>query len=488
MNRQTFLSVAGASSVAGAIATTAAGGTEPAQATEIDAANRADFTVRIVPANIEVAPRQVVRTTTYGGIVPGPTLRMREGRAVTVDVINETDATDVVHWHGQIVPPSVDGVIELGTPAVHAHGKQRYRFVPKPRGTRWYHSHVGMGKKAERGTFSGEFGFVIVEPKNDPGRYDREVLVALHEWDPQLVTSGGHDAKRLPSLAQPASGMSGMSGTMGGGMTDMAMLEAEYRVFSVNGRALGHGEPLRVRTGERVLLRVLNASATLSHRLALPGHRFTVVALDGNPVPTPRTVDAIELGVAERVDAIVEMDRPGVWVLGSTDAEYRKRGLGIAIEYADHRGAPVWHDPLTLEPWQYQSFGRAPHVGSKKLDGHYELLLRQVMGTRNTWTINGRSYPKTAPIVVEQGKRYRIAFRNMSSMEHPMHLHGHVFELASIDGVATSGVLKDVVVVRPMGRIEIDVSTYNPGDFLLHCHNELHMEGGLATTLSYRNA
>ena len=469
MNRNAFLSLAGAASIAEGAALTTTAGRTPAGAASARTVPP-DFIVRIVPANIEVAPGHVIRTTTYGGSVPGPTLRMREGVPVTVDVANETDATAVIHWHGQIVAPNVDGVIALGTPPVPAHGSRRYRFVPRPRGTRWYHSHVGMGRNADQGAFSGEFGFVIVEPRNDPARYDREVLLALHEWEPRLVTAGGGD------------------GMIGNGMMGMPMLEADYRVFSVNGRALGHGERLRVRAGERVLLRVLNASATLSHRLALPGHRFTVVALDGNPVPTPRTVDAIELGVAERVDAIVEMDQPGVWVLGSTDADYRNRGLGVVVEYANRRGSPVWRDLPLRAPWQYGGFGRTAS-GVPEPDDHFDLVLRQVMGKQNQWTINGHSYADAVPIVVTKGKRYRIGFSNMSMTEHPMHLHGHLFELASVDGVPTSGVFKDVVVVRPMmGRAEVDVVADNPGTFLLHCHNELHMDGGLATRFSYRTS
>jgi FtsP/CotA-like multicopper oxidase with cupredoxin domain len=253
------------------------------------AGDRVDFTVRIAAASIEIAAGRTVRTTTYGGVVPGATLRMREGVPVTIDVYNETDATDVIHWHGQIVSPAVDGVIELGTPPVPARGHRRYRFVPRPRGTRWYHTHMGSNGRADRGGFTGEFGFVIVEPRSDPARYDREVLLALHEWEGRLVTGEG--------------------GMMGGPVQD-----AEYGIFSVNGRALGHGNPIHVREGERVLFRILNASATLTHQLAFPGHRFTVIALDGNAVPTPRTVDTIELGVAERIDAIVEMSAPGVWI------------------------------------------------------------------------------------------------------------------------------------------------------------------------------
>lgn len=489
MKRRDFVALAGAMPFAGL-----AGCVSPAQSPSAAAATpaslvggRADFTVRIVPTSIEIASGHTVKTTTYGGVVPGPTLRMREGVPVTVDVFNETDATDVVHWHGQVVPPSVDGVIELGTPPVLARGHRRYRFIPKPRGTRWYHTHIAPGGHPDRGGFNGEFGFVIVEPHNDPGRYDREVLLALHEWEARLVTGQGHDESNAASLAQPATEKGGgmmSGGMMSGGMMGMTMLEAVYGVFSVNGRALGHGDPIRVRAGERVLFRILNASATLTHRLALPGHRFTVVALDGNPVPTPRTVDAIELGIAERVDAIVEMNAPGVWILGSTNSAWRTRGLGTIIEYTGQRGRPVWRDPAALSPWRYASFGDTSTIPDA--DGRFELVLRQAMGAKNTWTINGKSYPNTTPLEVEHGKRYRIGFRNMSMMEHPMHLHGHIFQLASVDGEATSGVRKDTVVVRPMGQVEIDLVADNPGTFLLHCHNELHMDGGLITTLAYR--
>ncbi len=364
MNRHTFLAMTGAAGLAATNETLVA----PTLAVAKGVSERtADYTVRIAATTVEVAPGREIRTTAYGGTVPGPLLRMREGKPVTIDVINETDAVDVVHWHGQIVPPSVDGVIELGTPAVPAHGRQRYHFTPRPAGTRWYHTHIGAKQRPTRGEFNGEFGFVIIEPRNDPGRFDREVLLALHEWDGRLVTSGGHDASNAPSLTQPAMGMGGgmtgptggmmrgsggmmgRGGMMGGGM-GMSMLEADYALFSINGRALGHAEPIRVRSGERVLLRILNASATLTHRLALPGHRFTIVALDGNPVPTPRTVDAIELGVAERVDAIVEMSHPGTWILGSTSETFRSRGLGVVVEYAGQAGKPLWHDPASFAP------------------------------------------------------------------------------------------------------------------------------------------
>lgn len=123
----------------------------------------------------------------------------------------------------------------------------------------------------------------IVEPHSDSGRYDLEIPLLLHEWDPYWDDDGTR--------------------TIG------------YKAYSVNGKMLGAGEPVRVRSGQQVLFRIVNASATLAHSLALPGHRFRVVALDGNPVPEPRSVPTLELGPAERIDAVVEMNQSGVWIL-----------------------------------------------------------------------------------------------------------------------------------------------------------------------------
>jgi FtsP/CotA-like multicopper oxidase with cupredoxin domain len=103
--------------------------------------------------------------------------------------------------------------------------------------------------------------------------------------------------------------------------------EVGYDVFSINGKMLGQGEPVRVKQGERVLFHVLNGSAGEIRSLALPGHSFKVVALDGNPVPTSKNVPVLWLGTAERISAIVEMNHPGVWIMGDLADDDRKRGM-----------------------------------------------------------------------------------------------------------------------------------------------------------------
>jgi FtsP/CotA-like multicopper oxidase with cupredoxin domain len=422
----------------------------------------ADFTLRIAPANIEIAPRKVIRTLAYNGSVPGPLLRMKEGQPVTIEVFNDTGDAEIVHWHGLQIPSAVDGSMEEGTPMIPARSSARYTFTPAPSGTRWYHTHVSAGRNLKRGTYTGQFGFIFIEPRSEPGNYDQEIFLALKEWDPYL-SSGGVDEDSL---------------------------EVAYDSFSVNGRALGHGEPIRVKEGQRVLLRILNASATVTRRVAAAGHQFHVVAMDGNPVAVPKEVRALELGPAERIDAIVEMNSPGVWILGATDDHDREHGLGTVIEYAGQSGQPRWLAPEGAERWDYTVFGksepnaaasqgpseRIPLVFEKKFAGHHWV---------DKWTINGKSFPKTDPIRVKANGRYRLVFDNRSDEAHPVHLHRHTFELAKIAGVPTSGVYKDVVVVGAKSQTEVDLLANNPGLTLFHCHQQMHMDYGFMALMEY---
>ena len=423
---------------------------------------KADITLRISPVEIEIAPRRTIKTTGYNGSVPGPLLRLREGQSVTVDVHNETPTPEIVHWHGLFVPVEVDGAAEEGTPMVPPHGSRRYAFVPRPSGTRWYHTHVSAGRNLKRSTYTGQFGFLYVEPKSDPDQYDAEVFLALHGWEPYL-------------------------GTMG---ADEGTLDVIYQSFSVNSHSLGYGDPIRVREGQKVMLRILNASATMLHRLALAGHKFEVVALDGNRVPAPREVEVLELGPAERIDAVVTMRQPGVWILGEVDDRVRNAGLGVVVEYANRKGPAQWAAPSGAR-WDYTIFGRQGDTllgfGRRDVEVVPLVFRQKFAGNRwvDHWTINGKSFPKTDPILVQAGKRYRLRFDNQSDESHPVHLHRHSFELTKFAGISTSGVVKDVVVVPARRQVEVDFVADNPGPSLFHCHMQLHMDYGFMTLVQY---
>jgi FtsP/CotA-like multicopper oxidase with cupredoxin domain len=152
------------------------------------AGRAADFTLRIAPMMVELAPQVVLSTIGYSNQVPGPLLRLREGQRVAVEVVNDTDVPEYVHWHGLFVPSDVDGAEEEGTPAVPPHGRRRYQFVARPAGSRWYHSHTEAMLDLHRGAYTGQFGFLMIDSANDPGLYDQEVFLALREWEPYLTT------------------------------------------------------------------------------------------------------------------------------------------------------------------------------------------------------------------------------------------------------------------------------------------------------------
>jgi FtsP/CotA-like multicopper oxidase with cupredoxin domain len=340
---------------------------------------------------------------------------------------------------------------------VPAGGSRRYSFIPRPSGTRWYHSHIRAGRDLKRATYTGQFGFLYVEPKEEPVQFDMEVFLALHGWNPYLSSQG-----------------------------DEGNLEVAYPIYSMNSHSLGWGDPIRVKEGQKVLFRILNASATQQHRIALPGHKFTVVSLDGNAVPVPREVDAIEMGPAERVDAVVMMNQPGVWILGEADDRVRNAGLGIVVEYANRSEKPGWASPPNT-PWDYTVFGQeteTPIPGG----GVVPLVFRKKFaGNRwvDNWTINGKSFPKTDPIRVLANNRYRLRFDNQSDEAHPVHLHRHVFELTRFAGKATAGVSKDVIVAPAMKQVEVDFTADNPGPTLFHCHQQMHMDYGFMTMVQY---
>ncbi len=426
---------------------------------------KADHTIRIAPVALEIAPGKIVKTTAYNGTVPGPPLRLREGEPVTIDVVNDSGYPNLIHWHGLFLSPEQDGAVEEGSPIIQPGQSLTYAFEPRPAGTRWYHSHAMAMTDLTKSTYSGEFGFLIIEPASpDPGRFDREVLLAAHHWEGHWVSM--QDVRKGPP---PDNG-----------------LEVMYRAATLGDRMLGHGEPLRVRQGERVLFRLLNASGNMGISLALSGHRFRVVALDGNPVPTEATVDVLKLDVGERADVIVEMDNPGIWVFGSTDDDDRGMGMGIVVEYENRRGEPRWIQPARAA-WDYAAF--ASTRAAAPPDETIALKFEKIPGGRggyNQWTINGKSWPDTNPMfTVERGKRYRLIMDNDSGDEHPVHLHRHTFEVTKVGDRTVSGLMKDTISMPRFTQAEIDFVANHPGLTLFHCHHQDHMDEGFAGIIAY---
>jgi len=446
MNRRTFMAQAGAALTGATLGSVTPAGAQAAP----------DVKLEIAPLELEIAPGKVVHTVAYNGRVPGPLIRWPEGKPIAIDVFNRTAIPEIVHWHGLWIPSAMDGAMEEGSPMIAPGTQFRYRFTPQPAGFRWYHTHTSAGRDLKRSTYTGQFGCFHIESKDDTGGYDQEIFLTLHDWNGYM-----------------------------GGSGDSSM-EAAYQYGTIDGRMLGFGDPLRVREGQRVLLHLLNASAGLVHWLALAGHELTVVGMDGNPVPAPGPVRAVRLGPAERVDAVVTMNQPGVWILGETRGQLRRTGMGIVVEYANQQGNPKWIEPPeTL--WDYRRFAatlRATQEPDEVIPLRFESKFRGP-GNFDSWTINGKSYPHTDTIMLRKGNRYRLRLINRSTDDHPLHLHRHTFEVTSLDGTLLSGLYKDVVMVPANSTAEVDFTASNPGATLFHCHNQSHMDFGFMMLFRY---
>ncbi len=423
---------------------------------------RADYTLHITTSPIEIAPKRIISAITYNGQFPGPLLRFKEGRQVSVDIYNNTATPEQLHWHGQKVSVDVDGAAEEGTPFILARGKRRMVFTPGPAGLRFYHAHNRAGANLAAGQYGGEVGPVHIEPAQEPGRYDREVFLVLKEFEPSFSQGGDMAQDFLPPSGKikelETTGEASMKASLAKGLRHG--YEVGYRYFTINGRMLGHGEPVRVKRGERVLFHILNGSATEIRSLALPGHSFKVVALDGNAVPTPAEVPVLWIGTAERISAVVEMNHPGSWILADLADNDRNHGMGIVVEYAGHHGKPAWIAPKPFH-WNYSRFGKAGAPVAPP-DEIFDMTFAKENAAEegfNRWTINGTAFPMEQKVMpasfhLTHGKRYRLRMRNASDDIHPIHLHRHSFELTTVAGIQTNGVMKDVVMVGGYQEVE----------------------------------
>jgi len=438
-----------------------------------------EVSLRIGPVLVDVTKDKTISTIGYNGQVPGPLIRLREGQQVSVQLFNDTDTPEFVHWHGQFIPSEVDGAGEEKSIVVPPRGQVSYQFTPRPAGIRWVHTHVMPGSNLYSRLYTGEFGIVYIEPNHESGSYDQEVFLATHEFEPFYSTGEMEEEGGKPEDPALETEVNADKTQKPNGW------EIGYQTFTINGRCLGSGDPIRVKEGERVMFRILNASATETIELALPGHEFNVVALDGNPVPHPNKVKVLQLGSAERIDAIVEMKNPGVWILGTPMDEDRNRGMGIVVEYAGRKGKPQWHPPGKSD-WNYLLFGESKSAVPP--DEVIPMEIGKINGGRggfNVWTINGQPYDQSEPIKIHQGRRYRLAFVNKSDDMHPLHLHRHNFEITKIHGKDTSGIFKDTVLVKGFSRVDVDFVADNPGLTLFHCHQNLHMDFGFMRLFEY---
>jgi FtsP/CotA-like multicopper oxidase with cupredoxin domain len=445
-----------------------------------------EYTLESAPLEFEVGGRKV-HTWGYDGGIPGTEIRVTEGDSLRARVLNRLPADTTIHWHGLPVPNATDGVPHVTQPPIESGEEFTYEFVVPTAGTYVYHSHVGFQLD------SGLYGPLIVESKKEELDYDREYVLLLDDW---LDGVSGTPEDTLKALQASGGGMmAGSGGGMMGGREQGGPGSSgavDYPLYLVNGRAPNEPETLKVRRRERTRLRLINPAGETVFRFAVGGHKLTVTHSDGQPVESV-DVDVVRIGPGERYDVIVEANNPGVWQVAA--APEGKTGLARAIlryeESSQSSPPPPSSRPHELAG-RLLSYGqlRTRREESFPSDGFFEGPDRTLALTLSggigdyVWTIGGQTYPDADPIDVSKGEWVRFHLTNQSMMAHPMHLHGHFFQLQNGMG---RGPFKDTVLVEPhMGEARFDFVADNPGDWLFHCHIVYHMESGMARVISYQ--
>ncbi len=462
------------------------------------AADVVEYQLTSAPRVFSPAPGVRFAALAFNGTIPGPLLRVTYGQRVRIRYRSHVDIPTSVHWHGMILPNEMDGVAYVTQAPVLDGGEFVYEFTPNPPGTRWYHDHA-----FHMGIMRGLFGMFVVDDPSDPPA-EREFALVFHDvprWSSVLAAIGGLSAAPMvtvpgsPEAHEMMRSMTLQSMPMQQGMTSAHPMgdEVAYIAHCVNGASYPRTSALRVRVGDRVRLRVLNASPTQTRYVRLAGHRLLVTHADGNRLARSLEVDALRIGVGERYDVYFEVTKPGALLLqGLTgDNLVDEQAVVVCTEGAEFT-APE-RVSGTLDGVDYFTYEKAGGTGgssppSRLQSARHALTLGGGAWGSKQWTINGAVWPNTEKLFVRRGSDVTVHFTNQTEMDHPMHLHGHAFELIETNGTWLARPLrKDVSLVRANGgtttwRFLADAP---PGRWLLHCHNDIHMTGGMMSEVIY---
>lgn len=438
-----------------------------------------NLAVRAGMVDIDLGGR-VASTWAYGDMIPGKALRATAGDRVRIDVQNDLPESTSVHWHGLAIANDMDGVPGLTTPEIKAGSKFTYDFVVPDPGTHWFHPHTGL--QLDRGLYAP---FIIDDPR-EPGDYDQEWIVVLDDWTDGIGPTPDQifaDLVATGQQSQNGSGMMGGSGMDHGGMMADGAGDVTYPLFLMNGRPANDPDVLNARAGDRVRLRIINAAADTIFSLALAEHELLVTHTDGYPV-RPVETGVIQIGMGERYDAVVDL-KDGVFALVAEPAG--KDGNARALVRTSHSARTPAVDtrpsaldgyPLSVSALQVADGSALPPATP---DSVQDVALSGSMAPY-VWTINGTTYEEAVPLTVATGQTGRLRITNMSMMSHPLHLHGHTFQLGDAGG---SGARKDTLLIPPMAAANVDFLADNPGRWMVHCHNAYHAEAGMMTRLDY---
>lgn len=436
-------------------------------------------------ATVDLGGGVTPKTWAYDGRVPGAEVRLTAGDTLVAELVNQLpdQAVTAVHWHGIGLPNDMDGAPPVTQTAVAPGAGFTYRVTPATPGTYFYHSHVDV--QLDRAMY----GPLIVDDPREPLAYDDEWVVVLDDWLDGIDGVTPDDVLARLMRGRPGGGSGGPGGgkppadatsdLLGGGGGPVS-----YPYHLINGRVPADPAVYRGTTGHRVRLRIINAGSDTAYRVALGGHRLTITHTDGYPVQH-RTGDAVLIGMGERYDAVVTL-KDGVFPLVA-EAEGKDGHTGMALVRTAAGAAP----PAGTRPAELDGaiITAARLTAAEDVTLHpadpdvtHEIRLTGGMAAFD-WSINGVRFDMNDfdanPLLVQRGQRVRLDFVNESEMWHPMHLHGHTYQLG------TTGARKDTTIVVPHETVTVYFDADNPGKWLLHCHNVYHGEAGMMALIAY---
>lgn len=414
----------------------------------------------------------------YQGIVPGPPLRFRQGENLRVVLENRLPAATTIHWHGLRVPNAMDGVPRVTQPPVAPGGRFVYEFPLPDAGTYWYHPHEQSQEQVARGLYG-----VLIVAEREPPRVDREVTWVLSDW--RLTPDASHrdDFDSLFDLTH--------AGRIGNTVT-------------INGRFTAKDGVLKVRSGERIRLRLVNAAVARVFRLQFERHAPRVIALDGQAVPPHAAENGVVLGPGMRADLMLDFPHaPGTRTEVTDDFYPRMAGRLMEIVYESKPpirerllDAPValaanaLADPDVRRAERHGILFQGGAMGSVRdalFQGERVSLARLAREHHIAWIVNGvavKGHAHAPLLSLKRGAHYVLDLINETAWHHPIHLHGHVFRIIARNGAPTAlREWADTVLMAPRERVEIAFVADNPGDWMLHCHVLAHQAGGMSAVL-----
>ncbi len=391
---------------------------------------------------------------------------------------NELTEPTIIHWHGQTPPIEQDGVGDMPAPMLRPGEARRFDFAAHP-GTHWMHAHI---PDQEMLLLAAP---LIVRSAEDLRADRQEVTLLLHDFSFTLLAE--HLARLNAAPADPHAGHAGHGAPVSGAAQAAAMdlNDIDFDAYLANDRTLDDPQVVRVERGGRILLRIINGASATVFRIDTGSLAARLVAVDGQAV-VPAATPSFALAMGQRADLLVEIPSVGgaFPVLALREGARERTGIVLATAGAEIRRTPTLGD-ANAAPYasaQEAALRAAAPLASRAVQRRFEVALTGTM-TPYAWTLDGRAWGRHRPLQARSGERIEIALVNRSGMAHPMHLHGHRFQVVEAGGRRIAGAVRDTVQVPANERLVLALDAGQPGRWMFHCHHMPHLATGMMTEL-----